>query len=134
MPNYKRLTNTSVDSRNSRAVRLFCDTATALKRLKEYEDNELGPDEIKKLKEENETLVDTVNMLSPLMMENYKLKDLLKKIEQFEASLITTEASWGNGDGLLKLSYFLYSVQNVEKQKELKTLFESIGFKIKGGI
>lgn len=41
-----RLTNTSVDSRNSNTVRLFCDTQTALKRLKAYEDTGLSPEEV----------------------------------------------------------------------------------------
>lgn len=43
----KRLTNTSVDSRNSRKVRLFCNIDFALKRLKEYEDTGLSPEEVK---------------------------------------------------------------------------------------
>jgi predicted transcriptional regulator len=47
-----RLTNTSVDSRNSNAVRLFCDTQTALKRLKAYEDAGLSPEEVNKFVKE----------------------------------------------------------------------------------
>ena len=44
------------------------------KKLAEYEDLGLSPAEIKELQDQVEVLTDTVNMLSPLMMENFELK------------------------------------------------------------
>ena len=51
------------------------DEIAIVKRLAAYEDTGLMPEEIKELKSQSEVLTDTVNMLSPLMMENSKLKD-----------------------------------------------------------
>ncbi len=46
----------------------------AIEKLAEYEDTGLEPEEIKELQDQVEVLTDTVNMLSPLMMEIYKLR------------------------------------------------------------
>ena len=45
-----------------------------IKRLAEYEDLGLSPEEIKELQDQVEVLTDTVNMLSPLVVENFELK------------------------------------------------------------
>lgn len=45
-----------------------------MKKLAEYEDLGLSPEEIKELQDQVEVLTDTVNMLSPLMVENFELK------------------------------------------------------------
>jgi hypothetical protein len=47
-----RLTNTSRDSRNCNAVRIYCDKQTALKKLYEYENTGLTPQEVENLKKE----------------------------------------------------------------------------------
>ena len=58
-----------------KATEQGCDRYTALSRLAKYEDTGLSPEQVRELQEQKEVLLDTVNMLSPLMMENRKLKE-----------------------------------------------------------
>ena len=51
-----------------------CPVPRLYRKLAEYEDLGLSPAEIKELQDQVEVLTDTVNMLSPLMMENFELK------------------------------------------------------------
>lgn len=50
------------------------DIRRCMRKLAAYEDTKLEPSEVEEMRIQNEVLSDTVNMLSPLIMENYNLK------------------------------------------------------------